>query len=221
MTTFGLVALGILIGLLFAIAAAAIAVMAYSSYRQRQEMADVTRRIMGMMRANSAAMLDMNRDVTAALAAMDANRLHDASIAIQQGAKKLDHAVTSLNKVIFAAGMSDNMNLDAATLDEMQDVAQPQRVIQYDQPQPFSARVGYPPTGSFPAAQNQTDPFYKWRQDQQERAAQESGQSFAAAPAGPLPDLDAAYLEDLADSDVMSDAGMGAIPGMTPGALEE
>ena len=81
-------------------------------------------------------------------------------------------------------------------------------------------RLGYPPPGNFPAASAAAsrDPFVEWRERQQSAAAVESGASFPAAAAGPLPDLDAAFAEDLHDGEVMSDHGIGMVPGMT---LEE
>lgn len=226
MNIFALVSLGILIGIIFAAILAAVGTVAYTSYRQRIESIQSTKQLLAMQQRSNQLADQLRRDVTAALSAMDANRLHDASVAIQLGARKLDHAVTTLNKVIFAAGMGDSgMGLTAADLDELGDTAQ-QQVMQYDPATvgvgrntivgPGSRNVGYPPPGNFPAAPR--DPFTEWKERQQSAAAADSGASFPAAAAGPLPDLDAAFAEDLHDDSVMSDHGIGAVPGMT---LEE
>lgn len=223
MTTFALILVGILIGSLFFLVIAAVAVMAYTSWRQREDMHQSTSKLALMMNRSNAIANQLRLDVTSALAAMDANRLHDASIAIQLGARKLDHAVTTLNKVIFAAGMGDaGMGLTGADLDDMQDQSR-QSVIEYSHldtatGQQTPTRVGYPPPGTFPASTSAADdPFVRWKERQQSAGASESGASFPAAAAGPLPDLDAAFAEDLHDDSVMSDDGIGAIPGMTLG----
>lgn len=220
MNTFSLILVGILIGSLFFLTLAAVAVMAYTSWRQREDMHQSTSKLALMMNRSNAIASQLRSDVTSALAAMDANRLHDASIAIQLGARKLDHAVTTLNKVIFAAGMGDaGMGLTGQDLDELGDTAQQQ--VQYvDDPRQMSHRATvFPPPGTFPTSTSPSDdPFVRWRTRQQDAAASQSGASFPTAPPGPLPDMEAAFAEDIHDGEVMSDADVAALPGMT---LEE
>lgn len=216
MNELAIIVVGIILGLSVALLAGSIGVLAYLSWRQRELMTASIHSIQQALTRSNDVVSQLRIDVIHSLTAIDANRLSEASLAIQHSSKALNNTVSALNKVVFAAGMGDaGMGLPNAQYDEMRDLPQQGNFIEYDTRQANqaihqqqagisgAADVGWPPSNQRPLEPN--DPFLLWQAAQREKADAMSGASFPAAPQKPLPDLDAAFDADIADPQFMSD----------------
>jgi hypothetical protein len=103
LSTFALVALGLLIGLLVAALIVAAGALAYSATLQRREAKRTAAAIARILTTNTSAINLLRTEVVGALARMDADRLHDASIGVQRGAKRLVEAVNMLYKIAYTS----------------------------------------------------------------------------------------------------------------------
>lgn len=178
MSSLALIIIGILAGFLVTFTLGITVVVGYLSYHHHQDM-KIARELMTRTVNRSTIAIDrMRGEVQLALSSMDADRLHDASLTIQQGVKSLQSTVGSLGKLVFAAGAGDAMGLP--------------------QDMDNGGLMGYGGLTSDPyydrgdVATNQAaqagDPFTKWRAEANLKHAAAMGQSTPLPPAS-LPDL--------------------------------
>lgn len=205
--------IGLLAGILLAVIGLGVGFIVYLVSKQQKVYAEHQAKSIEQLRQSTDAMGRLRHDVTIALAAMDANRLHDASQGVQVAVKALQHTVASLSKLVFAAGAGDaGMGLSAIgdtgydlydpreeqareVLGEMEDqLVDPMADVANFRDRP-AARQRREGLNRRPAAE---DPYESWRVRQAASAAKLSGSDFPAAPPV-LPDLDEGYLEDAQD----------------------
>jgi len=86
--------------LLMALAAAFIF---YTAVQMRKDSSDAKKETTSALKANTVAIDKMRGEVALALSQMDAQRLYEASVAIQKASKLLISTASQLNKVVYAA----------------------------------------------------------------------------------------------------------------------
>lgn len=198
MNQFALLAIGLVLGVLASTLVIATAVIAWAAWKLRRDSALLATTSLAAIKRNTQATLAMKSEVTLALAAMDATRLHEASQAIQRSVRQLIPAVTLLSRIVLAEGgepaarsvasaISDTPSMPAeaiqhivdaglGSLDEMAEdyigpVQQP-GVATYEQPEPLLSPAPAPPLRqSGNAAQEPDDPSYNFFDDANGAAA--------------------------------------------------
>lgn len=97
-----LLAIGAFLGGALFLIAAMCAALCYSTYKQREQTKVAQTYLTHLLEQNTVAQGQLRSDVTLALSRMDAERLYDASLAIQRASKSLNSQVSLLNKAVFA-----------------------------------------------------------------------------------------------------------------------
>jgi hypothetical protein len=118
--------------LLMALAAAFIF---YTAVQMRKESGDSKKETTAAIKANTAAIDKMRGEVALALSQMDAQRLYEASVAIQKASKLLIDTTQQLNKVVYAATPPDllgrplmpGFNLEDEAMDDARMIAERNR----------------------------------------------------------------------------------------------
>jgi hypothetical protein len=114
---FALLTIGLVLGILASTLVTATAVIAWAAWKLRRDSVLLATTSLAAIRRNTQATLAMKSEVTLALAAMDATRLHDASQQIQRAVKQLIPAVTLLSRIVLAEGGQDQTRVAAAISD--------------------------------------------------------------------------------------------------------
>lgn len=203
MTTLSILIIGLFAGLLIAMLAGSTILLTYIAWRihrDSQLSAAASRRAVN---SSTMAIDRMRGEVALALSSMDANRLHDASLAIQHGVKSFQQTVATLSQLVFKAGVSDgNMGLDFATS------TQPNY---YDD-------SSLPPSPATNVPRNASDPFTEWRRRRNQEERMNRGPAEELLPVNHLPDIqhdDGQPLEPSMDDTYLE--AMDDLPGMTDG----
>jgi hypothetical protein len=103
MNELALIAIGLLFGVVLSVVAIAAGTLFYVSVQMRRESTEAKRDVAAAIQLNTIAIDKMRGEVGLALSQMDAQRLYEASVAIQKVSKLLHGTVSQLNKVVYAA----------------------------------------------------------------------------------------------------------------------
>lgn len=125
MNELALIAIGAVIGASLCLVSGVGALMLWSVYRIRKDNEAVTKGIVTLLQQNAVAMDKLRGEVGLSLSRMDAERLYEASLAIQKSAKSLSVQVAALNKAVFAGAPQglDVTNPEFTLADEAEDDA--------------------------------------------------------------------------------------------------
>lgn len=125
MNELALIAIGVVIGASLCLVSGVGALMLWSVFRIRRDNEAVNRTLVSLLQQNTVAMDKLRGEVGLSLSRMDAERLYEASLAIQKSAKSLGAQVAALNKAVFSgapAGL-DVTNPEFTLADEAEDDA--------------------------------------------------------------------------------------------------
>lgn len=234
MAPLGLAAVGLLFGILLTILAVAVVALLYAAWQQRSEATAARTLINQVIARNTAAIDKLRGEVDLSLSRMDAERLYEASHAVQNGVRSLQQSTSTLSKLLhgvpqagpgtvdqygvpnsglagYASGGNNSLNYypDAPGLDDeaIQDAAT------VEQWAANRSRVQYD-AGSTPPASR---PFEIYRKQQQDKADAASGRS-SPIPVSSLPDLDDAHDLDAQQGEELSGIARHQVPGFTDGS---
>lgn len=210
MTEFGLIAVGLLLGVILALVAVAAYLMFQAVSQQRTETRSAIRSVAAVIQRNTQTIDLLRTEVTRSLDRMDADRLHDASQHIQLGAKQLAVAVGQLSRLMYAqqggnsgsgydpslgtfttpaaqpAGYAQAFSIDDEALDDARMLAERQRWNREHAEREQLRPTGSQPSGAAGAAGPPSmlpldDPFAGMTQEQRAKAVQDF---FAARRGG-------------------------------------
>lgn len=104
MNQFGLIAIGLLLGILVAILALSVAALAYLVWQVRRDLQSQRQQLLAALTHSIQSVTQLQSSVTSALSSLDADRLHAASQSAQLATKKLIAIVQSMAKMVYADG---------------------------------------------------------------------------------------------------------------------
>lgn len=107
MQSFGLMAIGLLLGILLVIGAVCAFMLYRSASKLEAEALAMRAQILATLRRNTSAIDTLRGEVSLSLSHMDADRLHDASVAIQRGSKHLAGVVANLHNLVYSSMASE------------------------------------------------------------------------------------------------------------------
>lgn len=195
MIQFGLLSVGLLLGIILALVAVAAYLMFRSVSEQRAETRQAMQSMATIISRNTRATETLRSDVTMALARMDADKLHDASQQIQVCIKQFSVAVGQLSRLMYAqqqvnpgSGYDPNLgtfttpaagafSVDDEATDDARMLAERQR---WNREQAEEMRPN-PASVSPPSLMPMDDPFAGMTTDQRAKAVQDF---FAARRSG-------------------------------------
>lgn len=97
-----LLAIGLGLGLALSLVAVMVAALLYVAYRQREQSRQAQLQITQLLQSSTQAIDKLRGEVGLSLSRMDAERLYEASLAIQRASRSLSSQVGALNKAVFA-----------------------------------------------------------------------------------------------------------------------
>lgn len=202
-----LIILGMFLGVLILVVILAIVALVVITLVQRRETIAARELLARTLARNTTVITNLQREVTLSLSRMDVDRMHDASVAIQQTTKSLSSVATHLKKLLFTQpgdagtvdqfGISNDGLLGSDLNDEaMQDAAQvdqwqARRVgMDYDGSRSGSGSAGgwSAGVGAASAPSSVQAIFGRWQADQAAKEAARMG-ADSPIPIQTLPDL--------------------------------
>ncbi len=102
MNDLALIVIGLLFGLVLAVVSGAAGFLFYTAVQMRKENADTQRQTSSVIADNTSAIDRMRGEVSTALTQMDAQRLYEASVAVQKNSKQLSQIIGHLNRIVFS-----------------------------------------------------------------------------------------------------------------------
>lgn len=102
MNDLALIVIGLLFGLVLAVVSGAAGFLFYTAVQMRKENADTRRQTSSVIADNTSAIDRMRGEVSTALTQMDAQRLYEASVAVQKNSKQLSQIIGHLNRIVFS-----------------------------------------------------------------------------------------------------------------------
>ena len=205
MNSFGLISVGLLLGIVGAALLLAIAALVYLSWQQRASITSARAAMTSAVEANTAATEKLRTELTLLMQQIDAERMYQASLGMQRSVKQLVEAANFLHKVIYASAEStqaqqqqaatlpsySSVDLDANEATTAGIVGEEADQLAFDQYYARPAR-SYPPVTSM-AGQSVSS--------SSSSASVESIRPEPQPPVQPLPDLHDAYAGEAAQAD--------------------
>lgn len=197
MNSFGLVSIGLVLGLVVATLVVAIAAMIYLAWQQRSSIRSVRVAAQRLVAENTVAVDKLRTEVTMLLQQVDAERMYQASLGMQRGVRQLTETVAMLSKLVYASGAGAPESSPGPT------ISYPTRSMDADQTS-AAGILGEDEADRIQAEQWLTRPGRSWPPvtGMAAQAAQPEPQQQPEAlpPVHPLPDIHDAYSDDIADT---------------------
>jgi len=231
-TAIGLAMAGLLFGVLLTLLAAGVIGVLWATWQQRKEGIAARTLINQVIARNTSAIALLKTEVAMALNRMDADRIHDAGMAIQAGVKSLHGSVQTLSKLLYAtpgagAGTVDQYGISNSGLTGMagmvgnntpmdeeaeQDAAQDEQWSA--RPRQVQDMYSTKPAWAQGIAAQTENPFEAYRAVQQAKEDAAQGRP-SPVPISVLPDVDEGHDLDAQQGSELSYLATSQVPGFT------
>ena len=114
MNQFALLVIGLCLGILASVLVVSTAVLAWIAWQTHRDSKKIQSVSLAAVQRNTLATEKMRQEVALALQAMDANRLHDASVTMQTTTQQLVKAVAFLHRLVLAGAEENKVSMPTA-----------------------------------------------------------------------------------------------------------